>query len=302
MKRKCMMLGCLALALLMLSGCSSQNNEIANIPNITQAIGPTVAAAAAPTQAPQSDSLTDGAPMNDGSGSSIFDVNPYDVGAADWGDEPLNEENYDPGVDDGSNDVYDSSLTAVAENTVYPYAGSTPIPLDPVDMPSPTPRPKLSFTYVSYTSYGVGVTFDGPAGWQVDESQNQMMILSEPTAQIKEGQQCIITLSAEPVSSNYSENDLKSHVKQRLDTIYTSEMSDYSPSLTATRYMMGSKGVYANYTGELLDGTQVGGRIMYVCIDRVLYGLEIIYPQGYKEDYLEVFGTIRKSLKPGSGT
>ena len=67
MKRKCKMVLCLVLVLLTVSACSSQQNEIASIPNITQAIGPTVAATAAPTQAPQSDSLTDGAPMNDGS-------------------------------------------------------------------------------------------------------------------------------------------------------------------------------------------------------------------------------------------
>ena len=49
-----------------------------------------------------------------------------------------------------------------------------------------------------------------------------------------------------------------------------------------------------------MNGTQVGGRIMYVCIDKVLYGLEIIFPQGYKEDYLGVFGQIRKTMKAGT--
>lgn len=291
MKRKCKMLLCLALALLTLSACSSQEKELATIPNITQAIGPTNT----PTSVPQADPIAVGEPVEDGSGVSIFDSNPYDD--QDWGDEPLFEEEY---VDDDDSTGFQYDYYTSAETTVYPYAGSTPIPLDPVDMPSPTPRPSLSFTYVSYTSYGLGVTFEGPAGWQVDESQNQMMILSEPSGQIKDGQQCIITLSAEPVSSNYSESDLKSHVKQRLDTIYTSDMSDYSPSLTATRYMMGQKGVYANYTGTLLDGTEVGGRIMYVCMDRVLYGLEIIYPLGYKEDYLNVFGQIRQTIKSNS--
>lgn len=293
MKRKCRMLLCLVLALLTLSACSSQEKELATIPNITQAIGPTNT----PTSVPQTEPITVGDAVGDGSGVSIFDSNPYDE--QDWGEEALAEENY---VDENDFANDESNDYAAAENTVYPYAGSTPIPLDPVDMPSPTPRPSLSFTYVSYTSYGLGVTFEGPAGWQVDESQTQMMILSEPSGQIKEGQQCIITLSAEPVSSNYSESDLKSHVKQRLDTIYTSDMSDYSPSLTATRYMMGQKGVYANYTGTLLDGTEVGGRIMYVCLDRVLYGLEIIYPLGYKEDYLDVFGQIRQTIKSSSAS
>ena len=142
----------------------------------------------------------------------------------------------------------------------------------------------------------MGVTFDGPTGWQVNESQSSMFILSEPTTQIKDGQQCIITISAEPVGSDYTQRELETHVEYRLDSIGGSQFTDFKPSYTATRHMLGSNGVYANYTGRLADGTEVGGRIQYVCIDGKLYGLEIVFPEGFRGDFIDVFGEIRSSM------
>lgn len=292
MKRKIRLVACLLLAVLTMSACSSNQNSDQIFPEMTQNLGP---ATATDTPAPQASvnepSGEDGSDADIGSGQSIFDTNPYLSDFTEY--DALNEENYiDPYGDENS-----TLSVPEPEGTVYPYAGSTPIPLDPVDMPSPTPRPSLSFTYSAYSAASVGVTFEGPVGWLVDESQAQFFTLSEPDAQIKDGQQCIITISAEPVTSNYSESDLKSQVTQRLDYLSTSEFPTWKPSYTATRYMMGSLGVYANYTAARSDGTEVGGRILYVCIDRVLYGLEIIFPLGFKDDYLDVFGQIRSTMK-----
>lgn len=293
MKRKIRLALCLLLTVTILSACSSSPSSDEVFPEVTQALGPVTE-----TDAPSSpvDEPSDGEDLglsDDSSGQSIFDTNPY---LSDYSeDDPLLEENYvDPyGEEDSSASLYASE----PEGTVYPYAGSTPIPLDPLDMPTPTPRPSLTFTYSAYSPSSLGITFEGPVGWLIDESQAQVFTLSEPDAQIKDGQQCIITISAEPVTSNYSESDLKSQVTQRLDYLSTSEFTSWKPSYTATRYMMGSLGVYANYTGTLVNGVEVGGRILYVCIDRVLYGLEIIFPIGFKEDYLNAFNQIRSTMK-----
>lgn len=292
MKRNWKLLLCLLLAAATLSACSGGGTPNEVFPEVTQNLGPVTATPTPVAQQQPQQPDADMQPSGDVGGQSIFDANPYDVLEPDFTPEDaLNEENYiDP-----DEDLYAVDINANA--TVYPYAGSTPIPLNPVDMPTPTPRPALSFTYGAYTSASIGVSFEAPVGWQVDESQSQVMVLSEPEGQIKDGQQCVITLSAEPVTGNYSESDLKSQVNQRLDTIGGAEFDDWKPSYTATRYMMGSKGVYANYTGTLTSGVNVGGRILYVCIDRVLYGLEIIFPQGFKDDYLDVFGKIRSSMK-----
>lgn len=294
MKRKFRMVLCLLLVALTLTACSGGDNSDQYFPEMTQNLGPSV-----PTPDAQQPALPDDMgsydDMADPNGQSIFDSNPYDAVPDGFTEaDAMDEENF---IDPNEPDSGETLLATEPEGTVYPYAGSTPIPLDPLDMPSPTPRPELSFTYAPYTAASVGVTFEGPVGWQVDETQPQIFNLFEPDAQVKDGQQCVITLSGEPVTGNYSENDLKSQVMQRLDMLAGSEFTDWKPSYTATRYMLGSKGVYANYTATRLDGTQVGGRIQYTCVDHVLYGLEIIYPLGFKDDYMNVFGQIRNSLK-----
>lgn len=293
MKHNWKLLLCLLMAMLALTACSSQPDPN-DFPDITQAIGPT--GTPAPTAPPAVETAPEQIPAENMTGESIFSANPYDVMVDEemLANMAASEENYvDPEY--GTESLYEASLKA--EGTVYPYAGSTPIPLNPIDMPTPTPRPDLSFTYADYAATTVGVTFKAPVSWQVDQSLSGMFILSEPVAQIKDNQQCIITISAEPVSANYDKGDLESHVKQRLNTIGGVEFEDWSPSLTATRYMMGSEGVYANYSGTLTDGTEVGGRIHYVSIDKILYGLEIQFPLGFKDDFIDVFGEIRSSMK-----
>ena len=285
---------CLLLAALTLTACAGQPANNQQFPEVTQALGP-VSVTNTPVPVAD-DSGADAAPQGDtgdAAPQSIFDTNPYDLPDDFTAEDAIGEEGYiDPEWDDGS-DLY----TEQAAGTPYPYAGSTPIPLNPIDMPTPTPRPTLTFTYGAYSAASLGLGFNGPVGWQVDESQSQTFILREPDAQIKDGQQCIITITAEPVTANYSESDLKTQVNQRLDTIGSDAFTDFKPSYTATRYMLGSKGVYANYTGVLSSGVEIGGRVQYACVDRVLYGLEIVFPLGFKDDFIKVFGEIRGSLE-----
>ena len=86
-------------------------------------------------------------------------------------------------------------------------------------------------------------------------------------------------------------------MQRRVDSIGGAQFSSFKPSYTATRHMLGSTGVYANYTGTLTDGTPVGGRIQYVSINGMLYGLEIVFPEGFRGDFIDVFGEVRSSLK-----
>lgn len=286
MKRNWKLMVCLLMAMLMLTACSGKPDP-EEFPDITQAIGPT----ATPTAVPTAETAAD-PEFPDASGESIFSENPY-LEDEFTEEDVLAEEDYiDPEYG-----VLDNYIAMDTSATVYPYAGSTPIPLNPVDMPTPTPKPDLSFTYTQYIASTVGLTLEGPANWQVNESMSSMFILSEPTTQIKDGQQCIITISAEPIGSTYDRGDLETHVEQRLDTIGGSQFTDFKPSYTATRHMLGSTGVYANYSGTLTDGTEVGGRIHYVSINNMLYGLEIIFPEGFRGDFIDLFGEIRSSMK-----
>ena len=279
MKRNWKLLLCLMTATLMLTACSSKPSG-EEFPDITQAIGPT--STPAPT-----------APVVQGeiiSSESIFEQNPYLEEEFSSEDIMAEEDYVDPEY--GVLEEY----TPVAKGTVYPYAGSTPIPLNPVDMPTPTPKPDLSFTYAKYVASSVGVALEGPENWQINQTQSGIFVLSEPSNQVKDGQQCIITLSAEPIGSTYNQKQLETHVQHRLDSIGGAQFSSFKPSYTATRHMLGSTGVYANYSGTLTDGTQVGGRIQYVSDNGVLYGLEIVFPEGFRNDFIDVFGEVRSSL------
>lgn len=294
MKRLWKIALCLALALIALTACSGgeQPNGGSQIyAEATQYLGP-VTATETPTEAPQETAASsDGG--NDSGGVSIFD-NPYDVSP----DEALDEENYidpyDTGADTGS--LLTSSGASGGAETVYPYAGATPIPLKPVDLPTPTPHPELTFDYATYTAGSLGLSFDCPSGWLVDESQTDVFVLTEPETQMHDGQQCIITISAEPVTANYSESDLKKQVTQRLKEIGSVNFTVWNPSLTATRTLMGSNGVYANYTGTLANGVELAGRILYASANNKLYGVEMVYPRDYRDDYLNIFAKIRETI------
>lgn len=297
MKRQWKMILCLMMALLMLSSCGTDPDKGEQFAEATQNLGP---ATQAPTDAPyvpEQDTNTDTTGTS-GQGNSIFNMNPsapnqYDEsGYIDQ--DAINEENY---IDTGLDGQSDGGAYVDVSQTYYPYAGSTPIPLMPIDAPTPTPRPKLSFNFGSYTA-AIGVSFEAPVGWSVDESVSGLIVLSEPIEQIKEGQQCIIRISATPITETYAENELKNEVLHRLDAISSVDFDDWKPSYTSTRHMMGSNGVYANYTGTLFNGTEVGGRVHYVSSNSTLYGVEIVYPLGYKKDYIdEVFTKIRSSIK-----
>ena len=289
MKRRVLIALCLILMLFVVSGCSSnepgQNQQ--SFPEATQYLGPVVV-----TNSP--------APvvMEPDEGGSVFDENPYDVeftpedalGEEDYAD-PLAEEGFDPEYDPYYNYPQE-------ENTVYPYAGSTPIPLVPVDMPSPTPRGPLTFTYASYTSGSLGITFEAPSGWLVDDSLSDVFVLTEPETEMHDGHQCTLTFYAMPVNTNYDEGDLKKEVNQRLKAIGSLNFVEWDPSLTAKRHLMGANGIYANYSGTLANGVKVGGRILYACVDDKLYGVEVSYPLEYRDDYLEVFNHVRDTIKP----
>ena len=176
------------------------------------------------------------------------------------------------------------------------YAGATPVVIDPIDKPTPTPVPPLMLDYATYDATNIGLSFEGPAGWAKAESSNEFTI-QNPTPKSIIDYPATLTLRAEKVSSEYTTNDLKTIINGMLDAIETVGFEDYSPSQTANRELLGKTGVYANYSGVLLDGTKVSGRVHAVCVDKVLYTLHLSTPQAQWNDYKEmVYDKLRETL------
>jgi hypothetical protein len=175
------------------------------------------------------------------------------------------------------------------------YAGATPVVIDPIDKPTPTPVPALSVAYTTYDAIKLGLSFEGPAGWLKDDSAADTFVIQNPNARID--YPATLTLRAEKVASDYTTSDLKTVVSSMLTAIGGAGFDEYDRSSTDTRSLLGKTGVYANYTGTLNDGRQVAGRVHAVCVDKVLYTIHITAPKAQWNDYKEkVYDHLKDTL------
>ena len=209
---------------------------------------------------------------------------------------------YDPASEEGGEweDVADDPETAATAAPVIQseYAGATPVIIDPIDKPTPTPLPTLSFSYVTYEASSLHMTFEGPDGWLVDNSIADTYTLTNPDPSMDYA--AYLTVRAVPVNKSYSKSELTKEVKGMLDTLSGGgELKSFSPSNTAERSFLGATGVYANYTATEADtGAEVAGRLIVACVDKTLYTLHVSYPRGYRDFYVtNVYDKFRHSVK-----
>ncbi len=214
---------------------------------------------------------------------------PNPQGEAEFEGDPLSEEDNGESALDGAQEL--------ASLETYAFAGSTPLPLDPIDMPTPTPRQALTFTYETFEATKLGLKFDGPAGWTRDDTASDAFTITEPVK--RDNYTAFMTLYKRGVNKEYNANDLAQEVKDMLETIGSTNFikSEWRPSLTAQRTLMDHDGVYANYEGTLVDGTRVRGRVHVTCIDKVLYSLHMSHAAGYNTDYLQNHAKLRSTLE-----
>ena len=191
-------------------------------------------------------------------------------------------------------------ITEVPTPTMfYDYAGTTPVPIDPIDKPTPTPLPTITFSHTTYEATALHVTFEGPAGWIVDDTASDTFTLTNPDTSMDYA--ATATIRVTPVNTNYTKRDLEKEVTAALNTIRSEgEFSKFEQSKTATRSFVNKDGVgvYANYTATTKDGVKLAGRILIDCKDKKLYILHCTYPQALAETFKDgVFAKIRSTLK-----
>lgn len=201
----------------------------------------------------------------------------FDEPQTDW-----DNMDYDPAQEDNviTEDVYE------AETTVYPYAGATPMPLDPIDKPTATPRVPLTFAnYQVYSASKMGLSFEGPVGWLVDDATADAFTITDP--QVHDDYQAFMTISARNVGGTYSAADLRDEVRAMLSSIGSKNYTSWRPSNVDDRQLMGQEGKYANYRGTLVDGTNVRGRIAAICSGNTLITVHMSVPANFNSDYLD---------------
>lgn len=229
-----------------------------------------------------------------------------------FGDTPVPQQinfddgSYDPTSEEGGGEEtlpIDQPGANVDENGMTPaptmqseYAGATPVLIDPIDKPTPTPLPKLAFTYSTYEVPSLHLSFDAPAGWLADDSASDSYTLTNPDPSMDYAAK--LNIRVVPLGKNYNKNELTKEVKNALDTIASDGFQKFERSNTAGRKFMNSDGIYANYSGTLTDGAKIAGRIIMACSDKMLYILNVSYPQGYRETYVDgVYDKFRHTVK-----
>lgn len=203
-------------------------------------------------------------------------------------------EGYDPASEEDEGYYFVDAKYDAQGNAVY--AGATPIPIDPVDMPTPTPRPDLSFTYGEYTAAKLGLKFSSAIGYTVDDSASDMYILTEPASAVKDNYAATITLQIMPINKSYDLDDVKTDLKNYLQTEKT-KYNTWETANAASKTLMGEKGYYNNYRGELMDGTIVRGRVhMAIIGENELLVLHVSCPGWFNTSYMKVYDQIRDTL------
>lgn len=206
-------------------------------------------------------------------------------------------EGYDPSSEEDPT-VPITDVLANEDGTAL-HAGSTPIPLDPVDMPPPTERPDLTFTFATYTAANLGITFESVAGYIVDDSNPDVYILTEPPEMQKDNYSVVFTFSRNAVTNNYTMNNLRTDIRNFAADLGKVNYQEWRVSDTAERTLLGKPGYYITYRGVLFDGTIVRGRVHMALLDnnRVL-SIHYTGPGEYNTDYSNnVFTRIRSTLK-----
>ncbi len=206
----------------------------------------------------------------------------------------LDLEDYDPASEEDDELNYYYALGAYNASGEAIYAGATPIPLDPIDMPTPTPRPDLVFTYDTYTASRLGLTFEAPNDWNVTQDDATGFSLTDPTT--RENINASITITVTQVANNYKLSDVKTDLKNELAEIQKS-YTTWSAANAAARTLLGADGYYNIYRGELYDGTIVRGLVHIVLLPGKTVTVHLISPGWFNSSYTKVYTRMRNTLK-----
>ncbi|MCR4887077.1 MAG: hypothetical protein K5919_09200 [Clostridiales bacterium] len=203
-------------------------------------------------------------------------------------------EGYDPASEeDSGNYVSGAAYDSMGRQI---YAGATPKALNPVDLPTPTPRPPLNFTYADAKADNLKLTFQAPVGWRMDVSASDTLVLQDPN--MYDNVNATMTVKILSVPATYKLADTKTEVKNMLKEIGQYNYTEWKPTELAARTLLHKDGYYANYRGVQYDGTIVRGRVMVALLDgNRIITLHMSCPAGYNESYMNVVSHFRETLK-----
>ena len=220
---------------------------------------------------------------------------------------PVQQINFDDGsYNPGSEEGGQAEQVIVAENVQTPapfmqseYAGATPVKIDPVDKPTPTPLPTLTFSYANYTAPNLHLAFEGPQSWIEDNSAADYYSLTNPDPSMD--YEAKIEIRTVAAGQDYTQKELIKEVKAQADAVRSSgNFKSFDPSDTAARFFIDGNGVYLAYKAVQNNDAETGvaGRIIVNTVNKTLYILHVSYPRGLADTFAEgVYNKVRHSMK-----
>ena len=179
------------------------------------------------------------------------------------------------------------------------YAGATPVKIDPVDKPTPTPLPTLTFSYANYTAPNLHLAFEGPQSWIEDNSAADYYSLTNPDPSMD--YEAKIEIRTVAAGQDYTQKELIKEVKAQADAVRSSgNFKSFDPSDTAARFFIDGNGVYLAYKAVQNNDAETGvaGRIIVNTVNKTLYILHVSYPRGLADTFAEgVYNKVRHSMK-----
>lgn len=275
MSKKILCLVLVLCAALVLTACGQQQEEFPNQPRQDSGVSQQTVVQQ-PTDVPQQQA------------STVQQIN-------------FNDGSYDPTQEEGGDQeaVTGGNYVTPAPIMQSEYAGATPVLIDPVDKPTATPLPKVTFSYANYTANNLRLAFEGPAGWIPDDTAADLYTLTDPNPSMD--YEAKVEIRTVNVGKDYSQKELIKEVKAQADAVRSAgNFKSFDPSDTAARFFIDGNGVYLAYKGYLnnKEETGVAGRIIVNTVNKTLYILHVSYPRGLADTYADgVYNKIRHSMK-----
>ena len=201
-------------------------------------------------------------------------------------------EGYDPASEENGTEYDGGDYDEMGRSV---YAGATPIPLDPVDKPTASPRPELTFNYKEYASAAFGIRFEIPYDWTVDDTASDRLVFTDPNT--LDNVNATLTITVKTVASTYKGEDLKADLQSEVAALGQYNYTEWKPTTAEKRTLLGGEGYYVNYRGVLYDGTIVRGRV-HMAIINGNRRIEVVLncPGWFNSSYITMFTHFRNTL------
>ena len=180
---------------------------------------------------------------------------------------------------------------------------ATPVAVDPIDKPTPTPAPTPKFVYETYENPTMGVSFSIPYTWHLNPNTNHATTVQfvEPKSEMMEqdGYQTRITIEKYNMGLEQTASDARSRLESVLEELAPS-FTNFTPGNIDSGDFGDGKGYYCYYRAEYNDGTknyEMNGRVIIVAHKKALYQIRLTTPRNWYSYYNYLWRKVRSTIE-----